>query len=704
MFLFKQDLRNLRPENFDVNTPNRSFIRMYAILKGMGVKNNAFFLTLNDTDLLGVDPHNLKDDSKELKMRISFEAKTNPWYTLREIIRVPAIGGSVPFRLSRANLALCWAFFNHIDIMLVMPRQLGKSIASCSIFDMLIYVMGLNTAAAMLANSDKLRRENVNRVKDLRDGMPPWMIYKRVEDRNNSEGLSYSALNNRYLTFVAQPSKGGADSLGRGMTIPIQHWDEFAYFSNVDITYPVALNSTTAAIESARESGELYGNMLTTTAGKLNTKSGKYAHGLMCSSMLFSEHLYDTQDQVTLDKLVHENSKQGMLYAEFNYKQLGKSDEWFQKVANRSGGDKLSVANELLNIWTRGGGSEDAVDHETLELLFKSKRSPKYTQNIDGFIVRWYIDKSIVEGDGINQIPILLGMDPSEAIGRDATALVFMDARSMEVIGACACNTVNIIRIGLFIFNFLKSPNYLFVPERNSTGVTIIDTLLLEMEKVNINPYRRIYNDIIQDRERFKNTDISRVSTVNSNRKHFGFRTTGSSKVGRDFLYNTVFFKALSHGSERIYDGTLINEISGLVSKNGRIDHQSDGHDDHVIAYILDAYVLFYGKNLHLYDFLLGKPELLLKDIRNDLKPVAGVGSSVKSVLEEIEELRGMIKHSRDTASRIGYKHRLKILEDSISDEDSTTIIDDVISISELKKTKKVAKSYNNTDVLSFFR
>ena len=112
MILFEEDFAK-EHAFIDTECTNLSFVKMAILLNKMNVRNNAFFLALHDRDLVGVDPHDLHDDSIELKERIAYEAKINPFYALRSLIRVSSSGsGGIPYILNRANLAQAWCFFN----------------------------------------------------------------------------------------------------------------------------------------------------------------------------------------------------------------------------------------------------------------------------------------------------------------------------------------------------------------------------------------------------------------------------------------------------------------------------------------------------------------------------------------------------------------------------------------------------------------
>ena len=681
MILFESQYALLDNSHFDYTTPNTSFIRLHHILKKMGVSNNKFFLVLLDTSLRDVDPHNLKDNSMELKLRIVRECKLNPWYAFRMLLRIPASGSDgVPFVLSRANLSLIWLYFNHIDNLLIMPRQLGKTIGSISIAAVIMYVLGDNTSFVMLTKDNTLRKENVSRLKDIRDEFPDWYIHKQQSDADNSESISYTAFKNKYQTFVAQGSVSGAERLGRGMTTSSMHWDEIAFFKNIAVTYPIAISTTNAAVESAAKHNQPYGNILTTTAGMLNTEEGQFTHNLICNSLTFTEQLYDLVDNEALKNIVKMNSRQGMVYSEFSYLQLGKTHEWFEEKTARTAGDEEVIARDYLNKWTFGT-SKSPVDKKLLDRLYQGKGDPSYVQYIDEFMIKWYIPETTVKTPSLfAQIPIAIGMDASENVGRDFTSFVFVDARNLSVIATCSCNTTNIIKIAMFACRWLKYDNVIFVPERNNVGCAIIDYCLLQLDKLGINPFFRIYNDVIQEYKMTSRTitraELSRPGFYNDHRNAFGFRTTGTS---RPFLYKTVFGRVMETSCQHVKDISLINQIAGLTIKNGRIDHGSGGNDDSVIAYILTGYLLFFGNNIEMYDFCKGIVDTLLRDLvvsedgtTRDTMTIA----NIDQLKHNINQLERSAKYESNATTRIELLHKIQMMKNQLPKEDENKLID----------------------------
>lgn len=112
---------------YHLDTKNISFLQTARDLKVLGIKNNMFFLRLYDESLRHVDPYS-PFLPQETIIRIINESIINPWYFLREVVRIPEqAGDGIPYQLNRANLAATFCFINGIDHYQVIPRQLGKT-------------------------------------------------------------------------------------------------------------------------------------------------------------------------------------------------------------------------------------------------------------------------------------------------------------------------------------------------------------------------------------------------------------------------------------------------------------------------------------------------------------------------------------------------------------------------------------------------
>ena len=566
------------------DTKNASWLKMYYLLKKLGVRNNKFFLALINPKLAKIDPHREDLSIEEIQM-VATECIYNPWYYFREIIKIPQQGGQpIPFRLDRATLALLWVVFNDIDAFITVPRQICKTMTSLAIVSYFLYIGGYNTNISLLGKDRKLIRENTSRLKNIRETFPKYMVKETKFDTDNKEGISYEMRKNKFLTFVARGDVSGADNLGRGMTTPIQIWDEFGYFKNNHISYPAAVSATNAAVDSARAAGQHAFNIIATTASLLDTKEGEYAFSLISSSMRFTEKLYDCKNKNDLNSILEKNSVRKMLYITYSYLQLGKTHAWLREKTIRANSTQDQIDTDYLNIW-KHGITNSVLNTVTLKTIKDSVIDPVIPEIQDGYIVRWYVSSDKLIDSNFIHKPFILGMDCSENIGRDFTSFVIMDPSDMSIVATCKCNEVNLIKLGRYIVKLLmKFDRAVFIPERNSTGVTILDTIFEEFERLSISPYKRIYNTVVQNRElddKMKEINLGETSVSGRARSYFGFRTTGGMYSNtRDLLYRQVLKKAISINANKIHDADLADEMCHLEIRNGRIDHKDGMHDD----------------------------------------------------------------------------------------------------------------------------
>lgn len=680
MILFKDDFHT-EGAYLHTETKNISFIKMHVILKKMGIENNCFFLALKDKSLTNINVRELKDPSMDLVAAIAREIKLNPWYYFREVVSIPASGGDpVPFILHRGNLALIWSFYNDIDTYFVIPRQCGKTMGVQSIMVDLQYFRTRNFDIGMLTKDQSLVLENVDRLKSIRNALPPWLVYKdKVKDRENQQGIYYEFLQNTYHTFVNRHDEMGARKLGRGMTIPVLHWDEFEFFTNIDISYPAALPATIAARESAKANGLPCANIITTTAGMLDTPEGKFASKVIGQTMTFTEKLYDSQNKQHLHEIISKNSINKMLYLVFSYLQLGKSHDWFRENAARGTGTKEDIAREYLNIRLAGTGS-DILTQEDREKMKSSCIDPVYTDLKAGYVFKWYQHPDLVLKNKLYRKQLIMGLDTSENIGQDFTTLCIVDPTDLSVVCTAKCNEADLITFAYYIAKFMiENDNILLVPERKSTAVVLIMMIYKELKANGIQPLTRIYNEIFQKRNEspFKSIDIFGSNLEDSTfKKYIGYTTSGSN---RDALYRLAFKKALSIGVTRLHDATLVDQLNGLVVKNGRIDHADGCHDDLVISYLLACWFVFFGENLHLYK--LDKTSFLSGINNKGEKLDPNLKLAQVELQDRIKEVEDMLQRTKYPALRQSLIRELSHLK-SLIDTDVIDIepvrIDDI--------------------------
>ena len=620
MILFSEDWKSFPSAIVDVETTNKSFLRLSALYREMGIQNHAFILALCNPELQGVDPFDEANLSFEQKLMIAYECKINPWYFFREILKAPAQAGgdAVRFEANRGNIALIWSFFNHITIILIQIRQTGKSFSTDGLMTYLLNIRCSFTEINLLTKDDTLRAANIKRLKDIDIELPSYLRQRTKADINNTEELTVKALNNRYRGHLPQKSPKMAYNVGRGLTSPIFQIDEGPFQPNIAISLPSALAAGTAARDRAAQNGEPYGTILTTTAGKKDDRDGKYVYNFVSEAAEWTERFFDCLDIHALETLIRRNSRTGKLRinATFNHIQLGKDDKWLKKAIEDSGAIGEDADRDFFNVWTSGTLSSP-LPINLLEIIRKSQIPEKFTRisKTGGYITKWYIEEDLVEDYLLNN-KLVMALDTSDASGGDDISLQLHDIRTFETIATGTFNETNLIVFAEWLCWWLITyENITMTIERKSSGVAILDYLLLMLPAKGIDPFKRLFNRIVNDYEehpdRWREIQVPlgrRPSDIYTRyKKTFGFATSGSGITSRSELYSTTLQSAAKNVGDRVRDLTTINQITGLINLNGRVDHQPGEHDDMVIGWLLNYWLLTQGKNLSFYGIETGQ-------------------------------------------------------------------------------------------------
>jgi hypothetical protein len=199
----------------DTETKNLSFIKMFKYLKERGIKNNKFFLRLYDKSLKGVDPHR-KNLTEIQKTKILTEITKNPYYYLREVVKIVAPGGTVKFELHPGNLAITWAIFNNFDLICLLSRQRGKTISIAAALNYIYNFSTKNTNMLFANKSLGDAKNNLKRFKDITLHLPKF-IQDALTDRGDTDNLEsvHSIQRNNKIDVNGQPiSEEQADKQG----------------------------------------------------------------------------------------------------------------------------------------------------------------------------------------------------------------------------------------------------------------------------------------------------------------------------------------------------------------------------------------------------------------------------------------------------------------------------------------------------------
>ena len=611
MVMFAEDWDKYPHYTVDLKCPNPHFLRFCSTLKAMGIKNHHWPLQLHDRDLVGINPRdpNLPLDIRE---KIVAESHGNFFYALRELLVAPGSSFETPlwFEANRSNMFMYWTILNGVNPYIILIRQGGKSYAM-DVWKAWMYELRLAGCNGSIITKDEgLRSQNMERLRKICNEIPGWMRGRTLKDAANSEVYKIPMRENFIRAWIASSSPENADKICRGQSDTTQNWDEIAYLNNFQISLSSAGPAGARARWDAELRGDPYGSMYGTTAGRRDTRDGAYAYKMMMDSAKWTESFLDLKDRAELHKQIEQGSRQKDLtvFGSFLHNQIGRSDEWLQTTMRQSKSFGEDAEKDFGNKWL-SGTLKSPFSAEVSDRISKSEvKEPHVDLQASGFALRHYTGSTMFNFHHKNNWGAI-GLDGSEAIGRDDIGFVVTDARTGGTTAAGDYNNVSIWNFSEFVAEYmLRNPKTILVPEAKSSGRSICDNVSELLIREGVNPFTRIFNTVFQhpERHRLIFEDVKHLYNVRSMygnvKKFLGFSTSGgNSEYSRDKLFGTTLTNWCSNFANTTHDTKLIQQMLSMEIKNGRLDHSNTGHDDLVVAKLLGHWFFTRGANLHLY-------------------------------------------------------------------------------------------------------
>lgn len=659
----------------DTSTTNPHFIKFASTLRGLGVKHYYLHLALINPRLQNVDPFD-PDLDLVTKDAIVEECTDNPWYYFRECLRVPADGmrNGLKFKIDRGNFSMYWPFFNNIDVAVEFLRQHGKTVGMCGLISWQQRFLE-NTRTVLLTKGPGLREETITKLKQLRDGLPPFLWPVDPNDPDNRETFACTSQGNKLITAIGQNDPEAANGVGRGITAGRFFGDEIPFTKNSHIILPAALASGTRARIINEEEGVPYGNVFATTPGDLATEEGKYAYDLMTSGISWDERYLDVPSREQLIEIIKQNSTakipRVMFYAKFNHRQLGTTDAQLADMIANAPGTPDQIRRDFGGEWTTGGFNKPFSGDDARKMNESRIRAIYKDISKSNYVTDWYYPEGELATKMLDRH--IIGLDTSEAVGRDAIAMSIVNSVTAEYAGKLTVNETNVIGFATHLADFMiRYPNTVLILERRSTGSSVADAIILQLQSKITDLHRRLYVRITQDYSR--NDDLykeyHRGPIGNPERfwdkfrKYIGFST---DKDKRRMLYGEVFTMALRLSAHLLRSGELIDQILSLVERNGRIDHQRSGHDDLVISWLLAMWLLLFGKNLAHYEINNSRLMLRNRNLNCGVTPdqeqeMVEEEEKQQKLMSEIEEIYSKLATAKDPVSSMVLRNRIQML------------------------------------------
>lgn len=627
---------------YQMSTNNKSFLEMHYFLKSIGVQNNKFMLTLFDTDLVGVDPHD-PALPVQTKIKILKEVQCNYWYFIREVVRVPSSGSprGIPYKLNRFNLAFSFCTMINLNTICEAPRQVGKTMAEV-IWDLWIYNFGTTNASMVFMNKQNQdAKRNLQLLKDARDLLPSYlqMAQEYSEYNGKKRRLPSTVTNiqhpfNRNLirTVPGARNEMGAANLLRGQTITRWWADEWAFTKYNNIIFINGIPALNTAFKNAKIARAPYGISITSTAGILSTPEGKYAYEMIQNATPFNENWYDLTYEQIMD-IIHNNMNSDFVYIRFTYKQLGLGEQWFYDICKLMQWDMVAIRREILLEWI-DTPENSPFSQDDLEALRGMVREPmrsimilnKYNFNIYNTIP--------VTMMGVPIDPPIIGVDVSGGYKRDYTAITVIDSKTTTLIGDLKCNFISIPDLARVLIWMVRNmmPNAVVNIERNGGFGASLISKLKEPGGIKENLYYEIKDRIIEESTDKYGRPIRRKLKT----KVYGL---DSSKGVRDLLID-ILRERMERHKDKFVSMAIFDELSKMVVKrSGKVEHSENSHDDLVFSALMALYVWYEGKNLK-ENFHINKTTIKTEDSVDDVVGSPDVKGLENKYTEIIEELR----------------------------------------------------------------
>ena len=596
MAVMQQVIQNPMPVFIDKETTNKSFLDMHYYLKSIGIQNNDFFLALLDTDLRGVDPRD-PNLPNYLKIKVLQETKNNYWYYLRTVVRIPKEGGDVSsgsrYNLHRGNLAMNFLFILNYNMFVELPRQHGKTVGAVVRY-LWEYNFSTTNSQIMFIHKDHAgSKSNLRKLKEIRDTLPSYLQLssavgqngKKLKVVDRAESIQNPFNKNKIVTFASARTRDAANNLGRGATMPIQYYDEFAWMPYNKEIYLAAVPAFSTASKNAALNGAPYGILLTTTPGDLLTDAGEYAYEIRNNATPWNEKYYDyTWEQ--LEGLRKANTKSNFFLIKYTYQQLGSGQDYFMQMVKDMGNDWPAIRREVMLEWAEAA-SNCPFSQEDLDTIKSHLKQPINTILFGQFGQYQF---NIYEQLDLTYPPII-GVDVAGATYNDSSAITIVDSKSTRVTATLNSNFIPADDLADVIYQIVTKymTNAVVNVERNGGfGLAVLQRLCKTSVKKNL--YWELKEQVIE--EAFNGIRMNKRKTMI---KRYGLNST---KDVRARLIEILMERVMYH-KDKFVAPILHAEMQAMeVKSNGKVEHSEKSHDDQVFSYLMALYVWYEGKNL----------------------------------------------------------------------------------------------------------
>lgn len=329
--------------------------------------------------------------------------------------------------------------------------------------------------------------------------------------------------------------------------------------------------------------------------GDLDSQPGQDALMIVNETCKWTEKFYD-MDLEDVREYIEMNSSNGIVYIEYNYRQLGKDESWFNEICRVLNNDKMKIKREVL-LARLHGSSDSPYEPEDLEAIQELQGTIK-----EEIFINKFFKLDVYETLLKKQI-YFVGVDVAGGYGADNSAITVWDPYTQRTVAEFRSSNIGVKDLIKFIYILVKKyiPRSILFIERNYNGEAVLDHLRDTDIRANL------YFDNSKDPTEGLDEKLDPQGFVKveaAKRKLYGVYTHGKS---RELMFDLLAAYVSDH-KESFVGQYIIDDLMKLVrTKTGKIEAQKGAHDDNIMSFNMCLYGYYYGNNLSRYGFVKGK-------------------------------------------------------------------------------------------------
>lgn len=309
--------------------------------------------------------------------------------------------------------------------------------------------------------------------------------------------------------------------------------------------------------------------------GDLDTAPGKDAQLILDRTFKWDECFYDRGADALKETMRNQGKDcNRIVYIEYQYYQIGYSQEWLMEQAANIG-NPITVRREIL-LQRLHGSSLSPFNQEDITYITETEQKPKY----DIWLGEYY--RMDIYTDLDRRTPYIIGVDCSTGTGGDNNAITVIHPHTLRPVAELECNYIGETKFRMILEEFVHKyvPRAMVCIERNSVGSAIIDAILNTNSTLQNNLYFDRGRDLLNEKMREAEDVESYLRTQSKIKTYYGVYTSGAS---RDDMFS-ILARRVAEKKDDFVTHNIIRDLSRLVRKpSGKVEsgpglnrHQED--------------------------------------------------------------------------------------------------------------------------------